>query len=704
MRRGAFLEAQGLGGRGARAFLVRIAKAGISGNGNLYPPAVLREAAPLFENARVYVKGDKEHLKGEGKHVLQLIGRMARPRFVEADGGELQAVFQLMEPDGEIAVKLREAWDNDMIDLMGFSMDVEGLAKPEKMNGRTVQRALSIDKVDSVDLIVEPGAGGAFINFIEAKDNTMDENDITTPDLEGAADNPAAQEPDNPLSPWRISLIAMLQTLAPLLLEGVDVESMSDEDLLALSNKAIETAQAQHEADGAEPTDPALDDKAQEVAAAAPQDFKEALRQVRMVETRLAMREAVKTSNLPQAAKNKLIVDFNQRNGFTMQNVHNAIKSERAYLAKFTESGKVSGLGSGFGRLEVGQTHGDKTRDRLDAFFDKTHKDHKASRSFREAYVDITGDIKVTGRAKNCDRRRMREALESDTFADVLGDSITRAMVKEYSLKTNLDGWRQFVDVVPVNDFRVQERTRFGGYGDLPIVNEKAKYEDLTTPEDEKATYHVQKRGGLEVVTLEAIKNDDVGVLQRIPARLARAAKRTESRFAFSFIKDNPVIYDGKRLFSDDHKNLGTAALSNGAFSAARLAMMRQKEAGSNEDLSIAPRFLLVPFEGEEAAFEMFRRDTNLDESFEQSLHPVIVPCWTFEDPNDWAAVADPVDLPTIEIGYLDGEEEPSLFVQDNPNSGSLFYNDVLTYKIRHIYGGNVLDYRGFYKSLVVNP
>ena len=55
------------------------------------------------------------------------------------------------------------------------------------------------------------------------------------------------------------------------------------------------------------------------------------------------------------------------------------------------------------------------------------------------------------------------------------------------------------------------------------------------------------------------------------------------------------------------------------------------------------------------------------------------------------ATAADPADIPGLEIGFLDGKEEPELFVQDAPNSGSMFSNDKLTYKIRHIYGGAVL-------------
>lgn len=203
------------------------------------------------------------------------------------------------------------------------------------------------------------------------------------------------------------------------------------------------------------------------------------------------------------------------------------------------------------------------------------------------------------------------------------------------------------------------------------------------------------------MVTLEMIKNDDMGAIQRIPIKLSRAAKRTLSKFVLDFLRLNPAIYDTKTLFHADHGNLGSAALSAEAFAAARLAMMKQTEPGSNEQLGIGPRFLWVPAELEEDAYNLFRRDVNNDESFVQTLKPTILPVWYWTDASDWVVSADPNDIPTVEVGFLDGEEEPQLCIQDSPSSGSMFTNDTITYKIRHIYGGNVLDYRGMYKAVV---
>ena len=81
---------------------------------------------------------------------------------------------------------------------------------------------------------------------------------------------------------------------------------------------------------------------------------------------------------------------------------------------------------------------------------------------------------------------------------------------------------------------------------------------------------------------------------------------------------------------------------------------------------------------------------------------PNIVPVWYWTDANDWVATADPNEVPLIEVGFLDGEEEPALFVQDNPTVGSMFNSDKLTWKMRHIYGAVVSDFRGAYKAVVI--
>lgn len=418
---------------------------------------------------------------------------------------------------------------------------------------------------------------------------------------------------------------------------------------------------------------------------------------LQVFELRGAARDRINAATLPQAAKDRLQAQVATAGAdrLTEAAVGDLIKAEGDYIARMTESGAVRV--PAFGGISV-EDRSIKVGEMFDAFFDPAHKEHRSVQSFRECYIEITGDRRVTGDLRNCDLGRMaeslgvmRESIASTTWADALGDSITRRMQAVYVGLTNLDTWKKVATWGPVNDFRSQERVRIGGYGNLPAVAQGGPYTALASPGDDKATYAVSKRGGTEDVTLEAIKNDDVQALRRIPVELALAAKNTLYEFVFDFYRTNGTIYDTKALYHADHANLFTAALDATEFAKHRLAMLKQTRAGSGKRLATGPASILVPFELQETAFNLFVRNQNLDKTFVQSINPEVIPVDYWTDASDWCTVASPTVLPVLEIGFLDGREEPELFVQDQPNAGSMFSNDKTTYKIRHIYGGAVL-------------
>lgn len=404
----------------------------------------------------------------------------------------------------------------------------------------------------------------------------------------------------------------------------------------------------------------------------------------------------IERTTLPRAAKTRLLEAFGGASEVTEAQFEEALNAERTYVADVSAHASHSGKVAGLGRVRVAEAEEDKKARMLDAFFNPADT---SVTSIRECYVDITGDKHFTGRPARS--IRIAEALDSTSFAEVLGDAMQRRMLADYRDMGIYDVWRDLAAIVPVSDFREQHRVRFGGYGDLPKVLESAPYLAVNSPDDEAAKYKVEKRGGTETVTFEMIRNDDVSAVQRVPIRLSRAAKRTLSKFTLDLIRTNPVIYDGVALFHATHGNLGTAALAEASLAAGRLAMKRQKEANSNENLGIPPRFLWVPDDLEETAINLFRLDTNNQANFIQSLPIQIRPVWYWTDGNDWCLSADKNDIPSVEVGFLDGQEEPQILIQDDPRSGSYFTNDVITYKIRHIYGGAVTDFRGLYKSVV---
>jgi hypothetical protein len=296
----------------------------------------------------------------------------------------------------------------------------------------------------------------------------------------------------------------------------------------------------------------------------------------------------------------------------------------------------------------------------------------------------------------------------------MLGDSITRKMIADYRMP-GLDEWRSIVsDIVPIMDFRSNKRERMGGYGDLAAVAERGDYLSMTSPGDEEAYYSISKRGGTEDITLEMIANDDIGAVRRIPTLLAMAAKSTLWNFVMAFLTDNPTCtYDSTALFeASSHKNYSASglALSASSLNAVRYAMRSQAAYGNaTQILGLVPRVLLVPNELEDLANKLCNAAVSLisaatlETSDMPNLHKgikvVVVDNWT--NATDFYVVGDVGLCPTIEIGFFQGREEPELFSQSQPEQGSMFLADKLTWKIRHIYGGGILDHRNMYWSNV---
>ena len=658
---------------------VTLIRAGRSGNSNYYTDASLREGAAMFEGVRVFSKSDADHLAGKGKDVRNLIGGIYGVRFVEGktpDTGTLVGTFKALDPLDAAVTKMTEAVKRGMQGLLGLSIDATARTKQRREGGQVLREAVKFTKVHSVDLIVEPGAGGGLDRLTEAAAESLTTEGNTVP-------------------LWKKRMLEAIQAKDAAKHAAINVETITDDEVTNLYEAVCGTLV---------PADPAT----QRLTEA--QDAPVTRAELQMFTLRQTAATKIGASRLPQPAKERLQAQYATVERFTEAEVDKAIKDEGDYLARMTESGAVRVPMFGNGSIQVG----DRSlgmRDMLDAFFDPAHKEHRNVRSFRECYVEITGDRRVTGRVEDVDMGRLRESLGEDfresigtgSFANALGNSITRRMQAIYTGLTNLDAWKKVAVWGPVNDFRTVERARIGGYGNLPIVAQGDAYAALASPSDDKATYAPTKRGGTEDVTLEAITNDDVQALRRIPLELALAAKNTLYEFVFDFYRGNPVIYDTKALYHVDHANLFTAGLDAAEFAKHRLAMLKQTRAGSGKRLATGPGAVLVPFELQEAAFNLFVRNQNLDKTFVQSINPEVIPVDYWTDANDWCTVADPNVLPVVEIGFLGGKEDPELFVQDMANVGSLFSNDKVTYKIRHIYGGGVLvdGYKGTTKAVV---
>lgn len=677
---------------------VVLIEAGLSANGNLYTEEVLRQAVPLFAGVKAFADHatETELRERPERSVEDVVGWFESPRF---EGGGVRATFKLSPAADRLRELLVDAWERGKPDLIGFSVDALAQCEDRRTAQGAVCEVRRIVQVFSVDVVTDPAAGGAVLRLV------------------AAARPPGVQEgvePEMESGPMKERLLELLRKMDPSAAESFPPDAAAEEVLVALEETlGSETAESRRGKKGAGRT-------------SAPRASREErqLQEARASACGAVLEGQLAGSGLPLPVQAAVRRDFQNR-VFEARDLLDRIAEDRKIWAAVERSGEVRGLGDG---IQLGEDEADKLSHAMDGFFaGKDIGGVRRFRSFREAYRKVTGQwgdayqilqesypyhmgerASASPRLREAALRRLRESLSVASWAEILGDSITRRMIAEYGLP-GLGDWRKIVsDITAVPDFRTQRRMRMGGYGLLPSVAERGTYSSLASPGDEEVTYAATKRGGTDDLTLEMIANDDVGAIRRIPARLGRAAAVTLYRFVLDLIKDNPTLdYDATALFHADHNNLGSTALSSSALDAARTAMRSQAAFGaSTEILGIVPKFLLAPNELEHLAWRLVSSaayvSTNEDATtpnLHQSMEVIVVDYWT--DANDWAVVCDPALCPTIEVGFFEGREEPELFVQDVPNVGSVFDADVITYKIRHIYGGDVLDHRGMYKAVV---
>ncbi len=260
------------------------------------------------------------------------------------------------------------------------------------------------------------------------------------------------------------------------------------------------------------------------------------------------------------------------------------------------------------------------------------------------------------------------------------------------------------VQLVPIRDFKQQSRVRLGAFGSLPIVAEDSAYTAVTMT-DSAATYVPQKRGNLVTVSREVIVNDDLQAIKQIPTKLAVAAAYTLAEFVYGFLSGNPTIYDGSLLFTSGapHSNLGASALSTAALQGGVTAM-REQTNYAGKRLGLRPRFLVVPAELEWTSM-VITKSAGAPGSNNNDINPMLGYVTPIVSPQlssttQWFLVADPREVDTVEIGFVGGQVNPALFIQDSPLLGLNFSQDAISYKVRQEYGGCVTDYRGLYRGI----
>jgi hypothetical protein len=294
------------------------------------------------------------------------------------------------------------------------------------------------------------------------------------------------------------------------------------------------------------------------------------------------------------------------------------------------------------------------------------------------------------------------------SFTNLLLDAMNKTLLDGYEeAPVTWDMWARQGPATA--DLKEIHRMRFSEFPDLADVPEGDNYAEGKTS-DAKESYKPQKKGRVFSITWETIVNDDLDAISRIPQMQGAAARRTQNKAVYSVLTDNAAMADGVALFNAAHSNLAGsgAVISETTLNAAYTAMMTQTNLGG-EIIGVEPKFLIVPAAISATALQTVVSITpptvggtaagtsntiNLyGPNGMRQLTPIVVPQLDGNSTTAWYLASDHLQVDTVELTFLEGEEAPVL------ESWWSEINDVYLYKVRQTFGVKAIDWRGLYKN-----
>lgn len=638
------------------------------------------------------------------------VGWIERTWFESGIG--IKAIVHFLPEHAWLPKALQHGIDQGNSQVLGLSIDsrVKGF---EIMAGDIrVIWVTQIKSASSVDVVTRPAAGGKFLRAVAGLQTQEAQVD-------------------------KEKLLQLIQKARPDLLKGKDLAAISEDEILGIAQQALsEPPKKESKPDG---------EGDLRAAQAAIVDLGKGLKEeIKNVELRAAcgrmLDTAMATCDLPDKAKERVRTGF-EGQIFEQAKLDEAIKSEKDYLAAMSapamgvgdQTRRVQGLDS-MGKIQAavdrmfglnkGDIEGMAQMSRLDGR--QLFGDLRAAQAadfdsapriggLGELYALLTGDTEVRGvfDRKNlpADLRACQE-ISSGTFSYALNNTMYRRLVKDYRA---LDFMEDLLISTrkPVSNFKTQEAVKIGYFGDLDTVDpESGDYQEIAAITDEEATYSLLQKGNILTITRKTILNDDLTLIVRLLSRLTRAARRTHAKYVWNFFINNSNCSDGTAWFTGGHGNLGATALSFSTVLTAYLAIAAFTEKDSGEkigllDSGVKP-VLIYPdalmSTGEQIVSDDYYYASN--DLTTKTRNPVKGKIdgkrvGLLTDANDWGLLLPPSEVDMVEMGYLNGNQDPEMFVADTPQSEQVFVADKIRHKIRHEYAGTVVDYVSGYKAVV---
>src|SRR4030042_3534141 len=600
--------------------------------------------------------------------------------------------------------------------IYGLSYDAITNAIKTVVNNQNVRKIVKFVKPDSLDIVTRPAAGGAFNRAVASR-----------PDKEESFMN-------------KEELWKLIEQKRPDLITGRTLAGMADDEVKALFAEAMTPPQTNNNPKpdaGQGDSQRSIQEINEKIIA----EKKKILEKIELSRCSMDLDNALKAADFPDEIATHLKAKFKNRI-FEQSELDTAIQEQKVIISKMQERFEKESKPDYWVRpdIRVGMGSFEKMCIAMDKLFGLKQDELKGLRSemciggrpkfedtnirsvqdiesydsvpsfegLRQAYIMFTGDRDMQGRfvRRNLPPElRARADITSQTFTYVLGNTMHRRIVQTYR---QADWGENLLISTKKNtkDFRTQEAILMGYFPDIATVDpETSDYQEIATVNDEEASYSVITKGHILTITEKTIINDDITTVQKLVERFGRAFRRTHAQYIWNFWINNSNCSDATAWHTSGHGNLGATALDFSTFATGwnALAKMTEKDSGSRLGMLDDPNvniILVYPPDVHAVAGTIIRADeywgTDQQETTKR-INPykgrvVGRQNSLLTDTNDWGMFIPGNYIDHLEIGYLNGREEPEFFVADSPQSEQVFVADKIRWKGRMRFGGTPVD------------
>lgn len=313
---------------------------------------------------------------------------------------------------------------------------------------------------------------------------------------------------------------------------------------------------------------------------------------------------------------------------------------------------------------------------------------------FRDIAIQTLKYDGIDATRMNSDELFKRALTPGGAFVSVMDNTVNKSMAKAYqTAPTTFEKW---TTKGSETNFKGSTRYRISEAGELTKITENGEFK-FDEMKDEGVRTSIATFGKSFGLTREALLNDDLGMLTRVPMAYVVAAKRGINKLTYKTLASNPTIYDKQKLFDEsNHKNKGTAGdLSVKSIGEFRKLLRTQTNLRGEEILNIPLKYILVPAALETEAEQLLLSVADINGSHSGVINPFrgkfeIISDAELDQYSEKAyyGIGDKNVAESIVVSYLNGKESPTL------ESQVAFDRLGINYRIFIDYGVNVVDYR----------